>query len=441
MSAYVPFLFPPLCMGFLFLKGRGGFGAAADWLLAAIPRLKEVTDRETVLKGLMLILAADLMGAFLTWQAQAEDTALRGYIERGAYGTADDSVPLTLTLNGEENEIDLPVASRRLTAGEIRKALTEAADSLPELLLEGTDPEHVDHDLVFPEKTGDPAVSVSWFTDSPDMLDWDGHITDAVPAEGVEVRLEAELTLEEETEEKEIRIRVYPEALSPEEAFEKEVLEDIQSQNDETEAMLYLPGRIRDQAAGWSRSRDGSGMLLLMLGGLMAVLLVYAGVKKKEAAEKEKEEGMIIDYPHIVNKLVLLLSAGLSMRKAFMRIRDDYREGIRRGGRSRPGYETIAEAADEMEHGISEKQAYENIGRNGSREYRTFAVLLSQNLMKGGGELTGILRREAANAQEERRKRARVKGEEAGTKLIMPMMMELMLVMAILMVPAFISFF
>ena len=125
-----------------------------------------------------------------------------------------------------------------------------------------------------------------------------------------------------------------------------------------------------------------------------------------------------------------------------MRIRDDYRSEKRRGGRLRPGFEIIAEAADEMEHGISEKEAYERIGRkSGCTEYRTFAVLLSQNLMKGGGELTGILRREAANAAEERRKRARVKGEEAGTKLIMPMMMELMLVMAILMVPAFISFF
>ena len=439
---YLPFIVPLLGMGFLFFKGRGGFKAAAGWLLLKAPRLTEVTNRETAARALMLILAADLLGAVLTFENRAEDTAARGYLVRGEYGTADDTAQLRLLLDGEENEIELPVASRRLSSGEIRKALREAADSLPGILLQGTDPEHVDHDLIFPEKTGDPPVMVSWFNDAPEILDWDGYITDNVPEEGAAVTLTAELTLEEETVEKEIVIRVFPKVLTEKEALEKEVLKDVQSQNDETEAMINLPREIMDQQAVWSGNPDGRGVLLLMLGLLMAVLLIYAGIKRKETEEKNREEGMVIDYPHIVNKLVLLVSAGLSVRKAFMRIRDDYRTEKRRGGRMRPGYEVIAEAADEMEHGISEKEAYERIGRkSGCTEMKTLAVMLSQNLMKGGGELTGILRREAANASEERRKRARIRGEEAGTRLIMPMMLELMLVMAILMVPAFISFF
>ena len=71
---------------------------------------------------------------------------------RGAYGEAARKEPLQLTLDGEKSEIELPVGARRLTGGEIRRALEEAAEALPELLLGETPPQHVDHDLVFPEK-------------------------------------------------------------------------------------------------------------------------------------------------------------------------------------------------------------------------------------------------------------------------------------------------
>ena len=55
--------------------------------------------------------------------------------------------------------------------------------------------------------------------------------------------------------------------------------------------------------------------------------------------------------------------------------------------------------------------------------------------------MAAILGREAEEAYEERKKRARILGEEAGTKLLLPMLLMLVIVMAILMVPAFFAFF
>ena len=58
-------------------------------------------------------------------------------------------------------------------------------------------------------------------------------------------------------------------------------------------------------------------------------------------------------------------------------------------------------------------------------------------MKKGAEGLTQILDLMAAEAFDSRKQRAKQLGEEAGTKLLLPMMMMLVLVLIIIMVPAF----
>ena len=67
-------------------------------------------------------------------------------------------------------------------------------------------------------------------------------------------------------------------------------------------------------------------------------------------------------------------------------------------------------------------------------------TLLSQNIRKGSYDLLYMLRQEADNAFAERKALAKKLGEEAGTKLLLPMMMMLCIVMVIIMIPAYFSF-
>ena len=69
-----------------------------------------------------------------------------------------------------------------------------------------------------------------------------------------------------------------------------------------------------------------------------------------------------------------------------------------------------------------------------------FSTLLSQNIRKGSNDLLYVLRQEADNAFVERKNVAKKLGEEAGTKLLLPMMMMLCIVMVIIMIPAYFSF-
>ena len=91
----------------------------------------------------------------------------------------------------------------------------------------------------------------------------------------------------------------------------------------------------------------------------------------------------------------------------------------------------------EMESGVSESEAYRRFGeRCGQAKYKTFATLLIQNLQKGSRQMADMLERESTEAWEERKRKARVLGEAAATKLLVPMIMMLIVVMAIVMIPA-----
>ncbi len=100
-------------------------------------------------------------------------------------------------------------------------------------------------------------------------------------------------------------------------------------------------------------------------------------------------------------------------------------------------YEEMILAWNEMESGITEANSYLNFGRRcDTQEYVRFSALLSQNLRKGTKGLTEILRTESIQAFEERKADARRMGEEAGTRLLLPMFLMLAIVLVIIMVPA-----
>ena len=94
-----------------------------------------------------------------------------------------------------------------------------------------------------------------------------------------------------------------------------------------------------------------------------------------------------------------------------------------------------------MNEGMGELSAYEYFAaRIGLHKYRQFISLVEQAIGKGRADLLPMLEREAGDAFAERKNRAREMGEEAGTRLLFPMLMMLFVVLIIVMMPAFISF-
>lgn len=230
--------------------------------------------------------------------------------------------------------------------------------------------------------------------------------------------------------------------LTRKEQAQKSIAEAVSRYNEQRSDpdYYYLPDKLNRKKVKWESPADTSGMLLtgLFLIAAMAIL-VMKGREEQVQLQKRYEE-LLMDYPGLIMKFTLLVQAGMTVRKAFQKISLDY--GRKRKRNPRPAYEEIRIVCYEMESGVSESEAYRRFGeRCGQAKYKTFATLLIQNLQKGSRQMADMLERESTEAWEERKRKARVLGEAAATKLLVPMIMMLIVVMAIVMIPAFMSFY
>ena len=143
------------------------------------------------------------------------------------------------------------------------------------------------------------------------------------------------------------------------------------------------------------------------------------------------------EYSEIVHKLVLFVGAGMTIRSAFCKVAGDYESKVKKE-KILPAYEEMLYTCRELHAGVSEGAAYEHFGqRIGLPEYVRLCALLVQNLKRGNRTLLERLREEADKASEERLQQCKKLGEEAGTKLLVPMVLLLAVVMVIIMIPAF----
>ena len=149
----------------------------------------------------------------------------------------------------------------------------------------------------------------------------------------------------------------------------------------------------------------------------------------------------MIEYADFISSLQLMLSSGQTIRRALERMVADYKRDRAKGGAVIYVYEELALCTKKLGDGMSEAECYEYFGRRCNIVcYRKLSALLVQNLRKGNDGLIEAMDNEVHIAFEERKAVARRLGEEARTKLILPMMLMLSVVMIIIMIPAYLSF-
>jgi len=220
-------------------------------------------------------------------------------------------------------------------------------------------------------------------------------------------------------------LRVYP-GEKPEDLGEL-LAEETERVNENNRGTSYrLPSAANGEQITWFRKREEKGGYIAVLSLIAGALLVF--FRKNEAWKREQkiQEEMKREYPEVMSRIQLLLGAGLGMRKIFEKITADYKRQLEKEkGAKRPAYEEIAGAYYEMAGGVP--------------EFKNLSVLLVQNLKKGRRELGPLLEREVSAALEERRRQARAEGEKAGTRLLLPMGIMLLVVLILMVVPAFLS--
>lgn len=379
-------------------------------------------------------------------------------IRRNSYGEGSRTEEREITIGGDkvEEPLEITVGERQYTNDEMQKIFTQAIRKLDLLILgENKSLDEVRSDLELISKMPEEPIEIIWELDRYDVINRQGELQEDTIAEeaadnaglekeGILVNLKAFLRYtEDETKEAlyETAVRIFPPLLTEEEEKVAKVLEKIRDEdnNKASEEIIKFPEEVEGEKVEYRRPVNSRGISILIL-GIAATGLTWCLIRRQGKKEDEKRKiQMVQDYPEIVNKLRLLLGAGMTIKNAWKKIVTDYEKKKEKCG-ERFAYEEMLITYREMQSGVTEAESYERFGRRcGIPSYLKLGAMLSQNLRKGTRGVAEIMQMEAIQAFEERKALAKRRGEEASTKLLVPMFFMLGIVLVIVIVPAFLS--
>lgn len=366
-------------------------------------------------------------------------------VHRGDYGSAVRTERFRVEVDGKEEEVQIQISPRTYKEAEIHLLMQEALEVLDiKILGENVSFDHVDSSLVFPSSLEGYPFLISWELSRYDVLTLSGEL---IPAElekadpeklGVLVTITAVLVYEdiEAQYQREVKLFQEEKELTISEQIEQYV--DAMDEMTREEEALILPNTWNGKPLTWSVPEESNIPVLSFLAVLIIILFGLREKQMESQKQKEKKKEMLVDYPEIISQFTMLMGAGMTAKKVWEKVAEDYKVQKRETGKTRAAYEEIVFTWQEMQSGVPEMECYERFAKRCELlPYMKMGVLLAQNLRKGSKGLSEMLSLEAVQAMEERKARARKLGEEAGTKLLIPMVIMLIVVFAIVIVPAF----
>lgn len=371
-----------------------------------------------------------------------------GKLLRNQAGEGADTQELQLDAEGilKDYGYTLEVQEQRLYGKELEQ-LFQSAEKEAEVnfLGENSSLNHICHDVSLPKTLQNGQIKTGWQFKPKGIIDEDGKLQpDKVSESGAVVMVSLKLTYYDEVQTYSFGCHVYPKEVSSKEKLLSDLSDYFQTEQEDSKNRPYIrmPGQIDGSVLKWSQKRENLYRIILML-GIIAAAFVYAqqAVRDQKKEQKRKDD-LLRQYPDMVSKLSLLLGAGMTFSAAWERIILNYQHQLnQRLTQPMEVYEQMLISYREMQDGIGEIQVYERFGeRCGMPQYRKLTMLIIQNLRKGSSGLTQALEKEVAEAFALRKNNAKKAGEEAGTKILLPMMLMLMVVMVIILVPAFLTF-
>lgn len=249
--------------------------------------------------------------------------------------------------------------------------------------------------------------------------------------------------------EKEYFITVEPlgEAVAENESITKEVLSSEEQADTELKRLISqinentayerieLPAKLETgEVLIWNKA-ENHDLVLYLIGLIAGLLLVYRngfyGIKREEQAAKES---IIRELPDFINKLVLFTNAGVILNSAFLKIVDDC--DIKKV-ESSYFYKRLTDISRVVRetNGSFYKEMYTFAKNSGVKEMMRITNIMIENVSKGD-DLAEKLKRENELLWFARKQQAEEKGKLAETKLTLPLMLLLSVLIVITIAPA-----
>lgn len=366
-------------------------------------------------------------------------------VTRNSYGEGDKTEEYELTIEGEleDETFQIEVEEQEYTYSETQKMFQMVTEELDKIVLgENESFNRIETDLNLVTTLDDYPVQIQWILDSYEVMNIDGEIKeDSVTNEGTLVKLQGTISYGEEETVYVRNLMVFAPERQGMDKLLYDVQQELETREEESrkEKSFSLPQEIDGKELQWSQKKEEHWYYVILIGVVFSVYLVYREREKIKQKDKQRKEELMREYPGMISKFTMLLGTGITVRNAWEKIVQNYELQKEQLGRQAV-YEEMILTCREMQGGVSEAEAYEKFGKRCELTvYVKFGTMLAQNLRKGSKGISDILRMEAIQSFENRKSTAKRLGEEAGTKMLMPMMGMLLVVLVMVMIPAFLS--
>ena len=396
-------------------------------------------------KKIVLILVLSSVMSAIVFVTDYLSIRTNPVVTRNSYGEGKKTEEYEVTVDGEleKESIRVEVEEREYTKGETQELFRKVMNELDAVVLgENESFDRVEKDLNLVTRMGDYPVQIQWELDSYHEMTATGKLREenlTLAGSLVEIRGTVSYGGEEA-----VYIRnayLYPLTREGKERLIYEIEQAVSEseENSRKNESFSLPGHVAGKQLNWKKKTESRWYYCLLMGVGMSLFLVYHSKEKRKKKEKQRRVELLRDYPGMISKFTMLLGTGTTVKHAWETIVQHYEAQKEQMG-IRIAYEEMRATLHEIQGGIPESEAYERFGKRcGITVYMKFGALLSQNLRKGSRGISELLRMEAIQSFENRKSMARRMGEEAGTKLLMPMLGMLAVVMIMVMIPAFMT--
>lgn len=339
-------------------------------------------------------------------------------------------------IQGESiDELQVYVGGRVLTDEELEQVFAQAEKLLEERFLgenEGMD--MIENPVNLINTLPEYDMQVRWYIEDREVIDYWGNIYQGNEEKTTTVI--ATLVYEKEAGEEKSREYIYEPKVSPYSERQlhnmeiKEIFDTADADSANRDSVI-LPQSYNGRKLQYRIKKKNEAFRFILIIPLIIAVVIIEKRSMQAGRKKKLQEELTREYPEIISKLSLLTGAGMTPYNALKRIAADG-DG--------EAYSRLAAVVGNIQSGASERAQYSSFGRIfGLGAYSRLGSMLEQNTVKGNERLRIMLREECEQALEERKARARKAGEQAGTKMLFPMMLMLLIVMAVIMVPAFMS--
>ena len=393
------------------------------------------TQKITYVVGLMLF-SMVLFTFYLVQWMNERNSVVKEFVRPEAY---EETREVVVRAGKLDDIYQLEIAPVTLSKEQAEALFLEVTEGLSSYILGGNESlECVTENLYLPEYLSEYPFEIYWESDKEHIVDTLGVVNREGLGEDEVVMLTAVFRYEDWLWEEQFGILVCKEVLSEEEEYERQLgYLLIESENHQRgDGTWVLPENFQGEALRvYAVEKDYTVLVLAGL-VLVAAVAVWLGQdyelhmgRQKRRAEFQNE------YISFVESLSMYISSGLTLQAAMHNCMQDY---VKRKSRGHLLRAALEEFQRDIENGCSFLEAMDFFAHKADNaEYRHLTGMLGQGMLNGSQGLSKALEQEVEKAREEKRRQSKIKGEQVSTALIGPMMLQLGIIIALIMIPAF----